>query len=710
MSYYGYKRGTTPRVDYGALAQQFSLGLMQEKANRDQQKADIAKAQRKEYANLESKYLGPERSLNQDMINVTEQAKQAYLQSVRLMRRGLISPSNARVGQQRLTDSFKLFGQNFKMRAEEYEEMVVNREGSISDDVIQNEKFQFGDSRKWVPVVDGSDLTNMRVVLAKRDENGNPIPGTAVDMAWMNNLGKDKHDAFDIAEAAGKIGELSSTIKSIKESTAIQVTGGAQVVITSEDYYKVGTDVNVFFDAYESALKNEPGGFAALEEISPDFSNGTDSLSTEAIAYYTMYKAIEGKFTEYDDRDVSHILANISGLNYTANMDVFDSRDEAQAAYDEMAKTDETQAEIEKLEAEIEEKRQASRAAPFLGAGVDILQKRLDGLRDGSIMLQDALVTEIQYYYDDKGDVQPLITDDMKDIAKIDFIQRTQGTKNWVQSGTKFIKPSTRGGSSNQISTNIPMFTHWANAHLGTTQQITERGLSGLGLNLNVNTARRGTDGTLTLGGKDYGYISGTVEELTDIIIGEMKAAKQLTQGATDDWDNDEPGVRERYRRVIRQGLADGTFSTDLSNLNSYSIQPAGTTTSAVGSGGVGVSTNLVAYGGPFSSQVGYIGAFADIVSATSPNNTARATLQNQIEKFGGNLLQWANGETGTINSSGRSIANTIKSQTSVQYASGGDILVVRIGGDSIQLRTDDANQMKDDFEDFMNGVLSRIQ
>jgi len=708
MSYYGYKRGTTPRVDYGALAQQFSLGLMQEKANRDQQKADIAKAQRKEYANLESKYLGPERSLNQDMISVTEQAKQAYLQSVRLMRRGLISPSNARVGQQRLTDSFKLFGQNFKMRAEEYEEMVVNREGSISDDVIQNEKFQFGDSRKWVPVVDGSDLTNMRVVLAKRDENGNPIPGTAVDMAWMNNLGKDKHDAFDIAEAAGEIGDLSSTIKSIKESTAIQVTGGAQVVITSEDYYKVGTDVNAFFEAYESALKNEPGGFEALQEISPDFSNGTDSLSTEAIAYYTMYKAIEGKFTEYDDRDVSHILANISGLNYTANMDVFDSRDEAQAAYDEMAKT---AAEIEKLEAEIEEKRQASRAAPFLGAGVDILQKRLDGLREGNIMLQDGLVTEIQYYYDDKGDVQPLITDDMKDIAKIDFIQRTQGTKNWVQSGTKFIRPSSRGGSNNpSVSTNIPMFTHWANAHLGTTQRITERGLSGLGLDLNVNTARRGTDGTLTLGGKDYGYISGTVEELTDIIIGEMKAAGQLTQGATDDWDNDEPGVRERYRRVIREGLADGTFSTDLSKLNSYSIQPAGTGTSSVGSGGVGINTNLVSYGGAFESQVNYINLFANIQASTGPNNNARATLQNQIESFGGNLEQWANSQTGTMRTSGRNIANSIKNSTSVQYASGGNILVVSIGGESVQLNTDDANQMKDDFEDFMNGVLSKIE
>lgn len=706
MSYYGYKRGTTPRVDYGALAQQFSLGLMQEKANRDQQKADIAKAQRKEYANLESKYLGPERSLNQDMINVTEQAKQAYLQSVRLMRRGLISPSNARVGQQRLTDSFKLFGQNFKMRAEEYEEMVVNREGSISDDVIQNEKFQFGDSRKWVPVVDGSDLTNMRVVLAKRDENGNPIPGTAIDMAWMNNLGKDKHDAFDIAEAAGEIGDLSSTIESIKESTAIQVTGGAQVVITSEDYYKVGTDVNAFFDAYESALKNEPGGFAALEEISPDFSNGADSLTTEAIAYYTMYKAIEGKFTEYDDRDVSHILANISGLNYTANMDVFDSRDEAQAAYDEMA---ETAAEIENLEAEIEEKRQASRAAPFLGAGIDILQKRLDGLREGNIMLQDGLVTEIQYYYDDKGDVQPLITDEMKDIAKIDFIQRTQGTKNWVQSGTKFIRPS--GGNSNrsnQISTNIPMFKHWVNAYFGINQNLVETGLIGLGTNLNVNTARRGSDGLITLGGRDHPFITGSISELTDFIIGKMKAEKQLTQGATDDWDAGRS--RRMYERVLEDALANGTHSLDLSKLNSYSTSPAGTGTSSVRSGGVGVNTNLVSYGGSFESQVNYITLFGNMVASTGPNNDARETLQNQIESFGGNLEQWANSQTGTIRTSGRNIANLIKNSTSVQYASGGNILVVSIGGDSKQLNTDDATKMKDDFEEFMNGVLSKIE
>ena len=187
-----------------------------------------------------------------------------------------------------------------------------------------------------------------------------------------------------------------------------------------------------------------------------------------------------------------------------------------------------------------------------------------------------------------------------------------------------------------------------------------------------------------------------------------MKAAGQLTQGATDDWDAGRS--KAMYERIIREGLADGTLSTDLSKLNSYSIQPAGTSTSSVGSEGVGINTNLVSYGGSFESQVNYINLFSNIQASTGPNNNARETLQNQIESFGGNLEQWANSQTGTIRTSGRNIANSIKNSTSVQYATGGNILVISIGGESIQLNTDDATKMKDEFEEFMNGVLSKIE
>ena len=90
MSYFGYKRGDKPRVNWGGLAEKFSQDLLAEKASRDERKKAIADAQAKELAELDKQAVTPKTSVNSEIIRSSNDARQAYLTNVRLMRRGLI--------------------------------------------------------------------------------------------------------------------------------------------------------------------------------------------------------------------------------------------------------------------------------------------------------------------------------------------------------------------------------------------------------------------------------------------------------------------------------------------------------------------------------------------------------------------------------------------------------------------------------------------
>jgi hypothetical protein len=301
MSYFGYKRGDRPRVNWGGLAEKFSQDLLAEKASRDQRKKAIADAQAKELAELDKQAITPETSVNGEIIRSSNDARQAYLTNVRLMRRGLIKPSTARAGQQRLADGYKMYNQYMTTWGEEYQKFVTDRTGTGSalDDFIQQDRFKFGNLEQWGLVVDPN---NMNLLMGSKDKDGNIDMSRTVDMANIVNTNQDFHDEFDATEFNKNLGtEITGIIES---SEVIEILGGeAKVLQVYEDYYAMGNP-SQFIDAVES------GDFSKVAQMNADAASG-GALTNYGQAYYNIFKTINSALGAVNVRDRASSLEQI---------------------------------------------------------------------------------------------------------------------------------------------------------------------------------------------------------------------------------------------------------------------------------------------------------------------------------------------------------------------------------------------------------------
>lgn len=301
MSYFGYKRGDRPRVNWGGLAEKFSQDLLAEKASRDQRKKAIADAQAKELAELDKQAVTPETSVNGEIIRSSNDARQAYLTNVRLMRRGLIKPSTARAGQQRLADGYKMYNQYMTTWGEEYKKFVTDRTGTGSalDDFIQQDRFKFGNLEQWGLVVDPN---NMNLLMGSKDKDGNIDMSRTVDMANIVNTNQDFHDEFDATEFNKNLGSEITGI--IESSEVIEILGGeAKVLQVYEDYYAMG-DPSKFIDAVES------GDFSKVAEMNADAASDV-ALTNYGQAYYNIFKTINSALGAVNVRDRASALEQI---------------------------------------------------------------------------------------------------------------------------------------------------------------------------------------------------------------------------------------------------------------------------------------------------------------------------------------------------------------------------------------------------------------
>lgn len=301
MSYFGYKRGDRPRVNWGGLAEKFSQDLLAEKASRDQRKKAIADAQAKELAELDKQAITPETSVNGEIIRSSNDARQAYLTNVRLMRRGLIKPSTARAGQQRLADGYKMYNQYMTTWGEEYKKFVTDRTGTGSalDDFIQQDRFKFGNLEQWGLVVDPN---NMNLLMGSKDKDGNIDMSRTVDMANIVNTNQDFHDEFDATEFNKNLGSEITGI--IESSEVIEILGGeAKVLQVYEDYYAMG-DPSKFIDAVES------GDFTKVAEMNADAASD-GALTNYGQAYYNIFKTINSALGAVNVRDRASALEQI---------------------------------------------------------------------------------------------------------------------------------------------------------------------------------------------------------------------------------------------------------------------------------------------------------------------------------------------------------------------------------------------------------------
>ena len=301
MSYFGYKRGDKPRVNWGGLAEKFSQDLLAEKASRDERKKSIADAQAKELAELDKQAVTPETSVNGEIIRSSNDARQAYLTNVRLMRRGLIKPSTARAGQQRLADGYKMYNQYMETWGQEYQKFVTDRTGTGSalDDFIQQDRFKFGNLEQWGLVVDPN---NMNLLMGSKDKDGNIDMSKTVDMANIVNTNQDFHDEFDATEFNKNLGtEITGIIES---SEVIEILGGeANVLQVYEDYYAMG-DPSEFIDAVESK------DFSKVAEMNADAAS-EGGLTNYGQAYYNIFKTINASLGAVNERDRASALEQI---------------------------------------------------------------------------------------------------------------------------------------------------------------------------------------------------------------------------------------------------------------------------------------------------------------------------------------------------------------------------------------------------------------
>tara|TARA_R110002020_G_scaffold62547_2_gene167237 strand:- start:1125 stop:3140 length:2016 start_codon:yes stop_codon:yes gene_type:complete len=313
MSYFGYKRGDKPRVNWGGLAEKFSQDLLAEKAARDQRKKSIADSQAKELAELDKQATTPSTSINTEIIKSSNDARQAYLTNVRLMRRGLIKPSAARAGQQRLADGYKMYNQYMTTWGEEYQKFVTDRADKATDfdDVIQNDQFKFGNVEQWGLVVDPN---NMTLLMGNKDENGDVDMSKTVDMANIVNMNKDFNDAFDAITYYNNLGDK---IVGVIETSELLKFSDYEMNQIYENYYEMG-DPQAFIDAVDAA--KESGDYSAVQGIDELASDGS-GLTDLGMAYYNMFTTIDASLGAVNDRDRTDVLTEI-GYNIVKDGEV----------------------------------------------------------------------------------------------------------------------------------------------------------------------------------------------------------------------------------------------------------------------------------------------------------------------------------------------------------------------------------------------------
>ena len=303
MSYFGYKRGDKPRVNWGGLAEKFSQDLLAEKASRDQRKKAIADSQAKELAELDKQATTPSTSINSEIIKSSNDARQAYLTNVRLMRRGLIKPSAARAGQQRLADGYKMYNQYMTTWGEEYQKFVTDRADKATDfdDVIQNDQFKFGNVEQWGLVVDPN---NMTLFMGEKDENGDVDMSKTVDMANIVNMNKDFNDAFDAITYYNNLGDK---IVGVIETSELLKFSDYELNQIYENYYEMG-DPQAFIDAVDAAKAS--GDYSAVQGIDELASDGS-GLTDLGMAYYNLFKTIDASLGSVNDRDRTDVITEI---------------------------------------------------------------------------------------------------------------------------------------------------------------------------------------------------------------------------------------------------------------------------------------------------------------------------------------------------------------------------------------------------------------
>lgn len=204
-TFYKYKERediSKSMIDWSGLTKEISDNLIKEKNRRDNLKLELEQDQLQKIKAVEEFTRGLDPSMNQKMIEISNQYKDFLLMNHRLMKQGLVSVNDTKIKKQGAIDTFNAIND----AATQYNQKIsefIDTGGSLNEYMALH-------------AAEGLNLSNSELVIddmgrgtfIKIDENGNEI---AIPASTFSTLLNTKYDVFDAPAAFDKVTENLAT-------------------------------------------------------------------------------------------------------------------------------------------------------------------------------------------------------------------------------------------------------------------------------------------------------------------------------------------------------------------------------------------------------------------------------------------------------------------------------------------------------------------
>lgn len=204
-TFYKYKERediSKSMIDWSGLTKEISDNLIKEKNRRDNLKLELEQDQLQKIKAVEEFTRGLDPSMNQKMIEISDQYKDFLLMNHRLMKQGLVSVNDTKIKKQGAIDTFNAIND----AATQYNQKIsefIDTGGSLNEYMALH-------------AAEGLNLSNSELVIddmgrgtfIKIDENGNEI---AIPATTFSTLLNTKYDVFDAPAAFDKVTENLAT-------------------------------------------------------------------------------------------------------------------------------------------------------------------------------------------------------------------------------------------------------------------------------------------------------------------------------------------------------------------------------------------------------------------------------------------------------------------------------------------------------------------
>lgn len=227
MSYYGYvKRGKDSQVDWGGITTGITDGLREISKEREGKRAELDQVNDDLMATTNDIEMGNSVSHNNFLLEGADEYKSFLLMQNKLLKQGLLKPSDYSKAMQNSKDSWSNLAKATKSFNADYTkafEKLQAGEMPALEAAFKEKYMEFGnvqDKKMYVNPTDG------RMYLATLDENGNIIkdPAKLLSVDHINNIANMDTKKFDVMTQTGKGAQrMAKVIESIRSGGKLTI-------------------------------------------------------------------------------------------------------------------------------------------------------------------------------------------------------------------------------------------------------------------------------------------------------------------------------------------------------------------------------------------------------------------------------------------------------------------------------------------------------